>query len=93
MKILLYSEYFMPIPGGVQSIVLELAAGLAEWSSQHPGETPIDVTVVTRTTETTTEDATLPFRLIRRPKFWHLVRLLKKVDVVHLAGPDRKSVV
>jgi glycosyltransferase involved in cell wall biosynthesis len=87
MKILLYSEYFMPIPGGVQSIVLELAAGLAGWSSQHPGETPIDVTVVTRTTETTTEDASLPFRLLRRPKFWRLVRLLRKADVVHLAGP------
>jgi glycosyltransferase involved in cell wall biosynthesis len=87
MKVLLYSEYFMPIPGGVQSIVLELAAGLAEWSSRHEGDSPIDVTVVTRTIQTTPQDPSLPFRLVRRPGLWKLIRLLSEADIVHLAGP------
>jgi glycosyltransferase involved in cell wall biosynthesis len=87
MKVLLYSEYFMPIPGGVQSIVLELALGLAAWSSRNPGEVPIDVTVVTRTIETTSQDDALPFPLVRRPGFLGLIRLLRDADVVHLAGP------
>ncbi len=87
MKILLYSEYFMPIPGGTQSIVLELASGLAAWSRRHGGARPIDVTVVTRTIETTPEDTLFPFRLVRRPEIWRLVRLLREADVVHLAGP------
>ena len=37
MKILIYTEYFFPIPGGVQTIVFELARGLAEWGMRHPG--------------------------------------------------------
>lgn len=87
MKVLLYSEYFMPIPGGTQSIVLDLAAGLAKWSSRHAEASPIEVTVVTRTIETTPEDSSLPFRLVRRPGFWRLLSLLRNTDVVHLAGP------
>jgi glycosyltransferase involved in cell wall biosynthesis len=87
MKILLYSEFFMPVPGGVQSIVLELAGGLAAWASRHAGESRIDVIVVTRTIETTPGDDLLPFRLVRRPGLWRLIRLLGDVDVVHLAGP------
>jgi glycosyltransferase involved in cell wall biosynthesis len=87
MRVLLYSKYFMPIPGGVQSIVLELALGLAAWSSLNPGEVPINVTVVTPTIETTPEDDALPFPLVRRPGFLGLIRLLRDADVVHLAGP------
>src|ERR1700723_2441912 len=87
MKILLYSEFFMPVPGGVQSIVLELAGGLAAWASRHAGESPIDVVVVTRTIETTPEDSLFPFRLVRRPGLWRLIRLLGHADGVLLAGP------
>jgi glycosyltransferase involved in cell wall biosynthesis len=87
MKVLLYSEYFMPITGGTQSIVRELAIGLAAWSSRHAGANPSDVTVVTRTIETTPDDTSLPFRLVRRPGFWRLIGLLRNADVVHLAGP------
>jgi glycosyltransferase involved in cell wall biosynthesis len=87
MKLLLYSEFFAPIPGGVQSIVMELAAGLATWSSRHPGESSIDVTVVTRTIETTPKDHLFPFLLVRRPGFRRLLSLISDADVVHLAGP------
>jgi hypothetical protein len=60
MKFPLCSQYFMPIPGGVASILLELAARLAGWSSRHPVETPIDATVMTGPTEAAPGDASLP---------------------------------
>jgi glycosyltransferase involved in cell wall biosynthesis len=87
MKILIYSEYFMPEPGGVQSIVMVLARGLIEWSGLHPGEERIEVTVATRTAETTPEDKKLGFRLVRRPSLGKLLNLIREADVVHLAGP------
>jgi hypothetical protein len=64
MNFPLCSQYFMPIPGGVASILLELAARLAGWSSRHPVETSIDATVMTGTTETAPEDASLPPKYI-----------------------------
>jgi glycosyltransferase involved in cell wall biosynthesis len=87
MKVLLYSKAFHPSIGGVQTIVLELARGLAEWGQAHPGATPIEVTVITRTAGGTAEDESQPFRLIRRPRLRQLIRELCGTDVVHLAGP------
>jgi glycosyltransferase involved in cell wall biosynthesis len=87
MKILIYTEYFFPIPGGVQTIVFELARGLAEWRARHPGGESFEVTVVTRTPEQTEEDDLWPFRLVRRPSLWRLLQLLHAADVIHLAGP------
>ncbi len=87
MRILFHSEYFMPVPGGVQSVVMGLARGLAGWSSSHPEEEKIEVIVATRTVETTPEDGALPFRLVRRPKFGDLLKLIRHAEVVHLAGP------
>jgi glycosyltransferase involved in cell wall biosynthesis len=87
MKILIYTEYFFPVPGGVQTIVVELARGLAEWTRSNPTAEAIEVTVVTRTREHMAEDELLPFRLVRAPGFWELVRLVREAEVVHLAGP------
>jgi glycosyltransferase involved in cell wall biosynthesis len=87
MKILLYTEYFMPVPGGVQSIVMGLARGLVSWSSSHPGEERFEVTVATQTGETTPDDGSLPFQLVRHPKLGNLIQLIRDADLVHLAGP------
>ena len=87
MRVLIYTEYFLPIPGGVQTIVLELAMGLAAWTPYQPGAERIEVTVVTRTRERTAGDDALPFRLVRRPTLPELVGLLRGADIVHLAGP------
>jgi glycosyltransferase involved in cell wall biosynthesis len=87
MKVLIYTEYFFPIQGGVQTIVWELAQGLAAWAPDKPEAERIEVTVVTRTLERTPGDGTLPFRLVRRPSLRELVRLLCGTDIVHLAGP------
>ena len=47
MKILIYSKVFLPVTGGIQTVVSELARGLAEkgWDDTET----IEVTVVTRT--------------------------------------------
>lgn len=86
MKVVLYSEYFFPISGGVQTNILELACGLSDWRNGKAQE-PIEVTVITRTVETTPEDNSWPFRLIRHPGLWRLVQLLRDADVIHIAGP------
>ena len=86
MKLLVYTEYFLPVPGGVQTIVLELARGLVEWSKQERDEA-MEVTVVTRTRETMNGEDTEPFRIVRCPGFWRFLRLLYNSEVVHLAGP------
>jgi glycosyltransferase involved in cell wall biosynthesis len=87
MRVLLYSEYFPPSSGGVETIVLELAQGLAERAAIPPGSQRMEVTVVTGTQGDPAEDAALPFRVIRRPGLWQLVQLIRSADLVHVAGP------
>ena len=87
MKVLIYTEYFLPVPGGVQTIVLELARGLAAWKPKDPGDDSVEVTVVTRTKERMEEDERLAFRLVRAPGLGRLIQLIREADVVHLAGP------
>jgi glycosyltransferase involved in cell wall biosynthesis len=87
VKILIYTQAFPPAAGGVQSIAFELARGLVEWWQKNPSAEAIEVTVVTRTQEPMAKDDLLPFRLVRAPSFWELVRLVREAEVVHLAGP------
>jgi glycogen synthase len=87
MKLLIYSNFFMPIPGGTQTIVLELARGLSSRHVTHPGLEPIEVTVVTQTELAWEGDKTATFRIVRCPTTLELTRLLWGADVVHLAGP------
>ena len=82
MKVLIYTEYFFPISGGVQTIVLDLARGLTKSSGVR-----FEVTIVTRTRERSPEEATWSFRVIRWPSLWGLIRLIRDSDIIHLAGP------
>ena len=86
MKIVIYSEYFFPISGGVQTNIFELACGLMT-GTQTQDSDRIDVTLVTRTSQATPSDSSWPFHLVRRPGIARLVRLLRDADVVHIAGP------
>jgi glycosyltransferase involved in cell wall biosynthesis len=87
MKVLLYSRAFQPSTGGVQTIVLELAHGLAAWQQSYPAAEAIEVTVVTRTPGRTEKSGAQTFRIVRSPGLWEFLRLLRETDVVHLAGP------
>lgn len=87
MKILIYSEYFLPIPGGVQTNVFELASGLSEWHRDHSDCPRLEVTVVTRTCDQSPEEETWPFHLARCPELGQLFQLMREADVIHIAGP------
>jgi len=86
MRVLIYSEAFAPKIGGVETIVMLLAKGLTQDASS-PEHGFTEVTVVTHVGADGMDDSQLPFRVVRKPNFTGLVRLLRHSDVIHLAGP------
>ena len=81
MKILVYSRNWAPAVGGVETIVMSLARGLAV----DPRVS--ELILATRTAQNGMNDSELPFRVVRKPGFFELFRFLRAADVVHLAGP------
>lgn len=86
MKLLIYSHFFAPSVGGVETIVQSLALGLSELRDES-GAREFEITLVTRTPAGNYEDSSLPFRVLRKPGIFQLWRLIHSSDVVHLAGP------
>jgi glycosyltransferase involved in cell wall biosynthesis len=82
VRILIYSRDFSPSIGGVQTVVADLARGLASFKD---GPLNLEVTVVTQTEGG--GDVEFPFRVVRRPEIRDLWRLIRKANIVHLAGP------
>ncbi|WP_395747017.1 glycosyltransferase family 4 protein [Prosthecobacter sp.] len=80
MRLLIYAHYFAPSVGGVETVVLALAAGLSAPEHGH------EVTVVTQTLRGVHDDEALRYRVVRRPSAWALWRLIRQADVVHVAG-------
>jgi glycosyltransferase involved in cell wall biosynthesis len=87
VKLLIYSHFFAPSVGGVETVVLSLASGLAGLRLAD-GILQFDVTVVTQTPADEFDDRTFPFQVIRQPGTLQLWRLICQSDVVHLAGPS-----
>jgi len=86
MKLLIYSHFFAPSVGGVETIVLSLAGGLAGLRSTS-GDPELEITLATQTPADKFDDTSLPFRVVRRPNLIHLWDLIRASDVVHVAGP------
>jgi glycosyltransferase involved in cell wall biosynthesis len=86
MKLLIYSHFFAPSVGGVETIVLSLAHGLAALRDSN-GASQFEITLVTQTPSGSHEDGEHPFQVIRQPGLLHLWLLIRKSDVVHVAGP------
>ena len=86
MKFLFYSHYFAPSIGGVETIVLSLARGLAEKRTPE-GLPEFDLTLITETPAKDFDDRLLPFRVLRQPSFAQLLQLIRASDIVHVAGP------
>ena len=86
VKLLFYSHYFAPNIGGVETIVLSLARGLAELRTPE-GLREFDLTLVTATPAEDFDDHTLPFRVVRQPSLRYLFQAIRSSDIVHLAGP------
>ncbi len=85
MKLLLYSHFFAPSVGGVETIVLELAKGLAEYRLAS-GELEFDITLVTQIAAGGYQDKQLPCKVIRQPSIRALHKLIQQSDLVHVAG-------
>ena len=86
MKLLIYSHFFAPSVGGVETLVLSLARGLAGLRSPS-GDTEFEVTLATQTPAAKFDNGSLPFCVVRRPNLIHLWDLMRASDVVHVAGP------
>jgi glycogen(starch) synthase len=86
VKLLIYSHFFAPSVGGVETIVLSLARGLAGLRDLN-GAPQFEITLVTQTPAGDYDDSANPFRTIRRPGFSELRRLIRNAEVVHVAGP------
>jgi glycogen synthase len=86
MKLLIYSHFFAPSVGGVETLVLSLARGLAGVRCSS-GEPEFEITLATHTPAENFDDGSLPFRIVRRPHFIQLWGLMWAADVIHVAGP------
>jgi len=86
MKLLLYSHSFAPNVGGVETIVLSLASGLAQLRTVD-NRRKCDLTLVTETPARDFDASALPFTVVRRPSVLALWSLIKAVDVILLACP------
>ncbi|MFI5096709.1 MAG: glycosyltransferase family 4 protein [Candidatus Acidiferrales bacterium] len=85
MKLLLYSHFFAPSIGGVETVVLSLATGLSQCSrSQATGE--FELTLVTQAPRGSFDDSSLPFAVVRQPSFNSLRKLIRSANVIHVAG-------
>jgi glycosyltransferase involved in cell wall biosynthesis len=86
MNLLIYSHYFAPSVGGVESIVQSLAAGVAELRTLN-GDREFNVTLVTETPAGGCDNTKFPFRVVRHPGVIRLWQLVRDSDVIHAAGP------
>jgi glycogen synthase len=86
MKLLFYSHYFAPSIGGVETIALSLATGLADVRTPQ-GLTEFELTLVTETPAKDFDDRSLPFRVLRQPSLRRLLGAIRFSDIVHVAGP------
>jgi len=86
MKLLIYSHFFAPSVGGVETLVLSLARGLTGLRASSGG-LEFEITLVTQTPADTFDDQSLPFSVVREPSLIHLWDLIRASDVVHVAGP------
>ena len=83
MRILIYTHAFPPMIGGIETITMQLAKGLA---SQF-GECA-EVCVVTPGTKKIDGEDKFPFQLVRKPSLAQVARLVWKADILHIAGPN-----
>jgi glycogen(starch) synthase len=85
MKLLLYSHFFAPSIGGVETLVQSLARGLTE-SISPDGQKKFAVTLATQTPAANFDDRQFPYEVIRQPSLFQLWNLILATDVLHVAG-------
>ncbi len=83
MKLLIYAHSFAPQIGGVETYAMLLAQGLAT----RDASPPVQVLLATQSPRAAFDDTALPFTVVRRPGLLRLANLIRRSDVIHLAGP------
>src|SRR6266481_9020142 len=83
VKLFFYSHYFAPSVGGVETVVLSLARGLAELRAPN-GFPEFDLTLITETPAEDFDDRILPFRVFRRPSLTQLLGMIRSSDIIHI---------
>jgi glycosyltransferase involved in cell wall biosynthesis len=86
MKLLIYSHFFTPSIGGVETVVLSLARGLSGVRAAD-GHPQFEITLVTQTPADKSDNGSLRFRVVRQPSLIKLWDLIRASDVLHVAGP------
>lgn len=86
MKLLLYSHFFAPSIGGVETFVLSLARGLSA-QPNSTGQPEFEITLATQTSADGFDDSALQFHVVRCPGKSALWRLIRACDVLHIASP------
>lgn len=92
MKLLIYSHFFAPSVGGVETVVLSLARGLTGLRS-HKGDPVFEITLATQTPAGKFDDRSLSFPVVRQPALIKLWDLIRASDLVHVAGPALAPIV
>src|SRR5271166_973808 len=85
MKLLIYSHFFAPSIGGVETLVLSLARGLSQLRAAD-GEQQFEITLITQTPALDYDDRLLPFPVLRRPSRAQLWGQIRSTGVLHVAG-------
>lgn len=85
MRLLIYSHFFPPSVGGVETVVLSLAQGLAS-QRRSDGTLEFEITIVTQTPPGEFQHAESTFRVVRQPTMLQLRQLVQHAEVVHVAG-------
>ena len=86
MNLLIYTHFWAPSVGGVETIAMSLAEGLAN-RPPAPAEDAIHVTLVTHTPAGSMDDSLFPFPVIRQPSLQVMIRLIRSADLIHVEGP------
>jgi glycogen synthase len=86
MKLLFYSPVFAPHIGGVETITMSIARGLAGIRDAN-GVPEFDLTFVSQTPADGFNDSELPFKVFRQPRLKQLRRLIRSSDLIHVAAP------
>ena len=85
MKLLIYSHFFPPSVGGVETVVELLATGLGNLRTSD--DLPAyKVTVVTNASASGSSEPCRPFSIVRNPSKRQLRDLIASCDIVHVAG-------
>jgi glycogen(starch) synthase len=87
MKLLIYSHFFAPSVGGVETFAMNLASGLAMTDSTEDANN-FTVTIITQTLGTESNESNVPsFRIVRKPDLLDLWRLVGDAERILLVGP------